>query len=386
MRKLYIIVLILFSLITACEKGDRYKVNIHLEGIRYDSLSMVGENFKSEKHFKINGRSINGIDWKFEIPDSIYNSFYCFRLLPRLKNVDGKVVHLMVFISTANEDTVKYGNITFDKSNYDYKLIFKERIIEEDAPIYNNGEIELKTAYYDRFQTSYSENSEQDIAVIYNNLLRRYQYSKNLDYNTFVQNSINEIKKHPDSHYLIGWFSEHLNELNSKEDVRKIFDAFSDSNRQSEFGKIISDYIKSFFDFSNSVLPAWDTEKLEPIIQDSSKINLVIFSASWCLPCRKEIPVLKVIYHDLNNDVSMTYVSMDKPETVKDWKEMMVDEQIPWRSVLAAPDYKEVNNKYGNPALPTILLVYPTGKVEKIDIRQEQDRTKLYKLVGKRKI
>ncbi|MDR0681042.1 MAG: hypothetical protein LBG15_04210, partial [Dysgonamonadaceae bacterium] len=37
--------------------------------------------------------------------------------------------------------------------------------------------------------------------------------------------------------------------------------------------------------FENSILPSWDTGNLEPIIQDTSKYNLVILSASWCGPC-----------------------------------------------------------------------------------------------------
>lgn len=129
------------------------------------------------------------------------------------------------------------------------------------------------------------------------------------------------------------------------------------------------------------MLPAWNSANLEPIVKDSSKYNLVVFSASWCGPCHKQIPVLKEIYNDLHEYVDIVYVSIDEPETLEAWKALMRKEKIPWRSLLAVNDVKEVQDKYGAKAIPLTLLVMPDGHKRRIDVRNEEDKEKLYRLV-----
>jgi thiol-disulfide isomerase/thioredoxin len=120
---------------------------------------------------------------------------------------------------------------------------------------------------------------------------------------------------------------------------------------------------------------------LEPIIQDITKFNLIVFSASWCTPCHKQIPILKEIYNDLQENIEITYISLDEPKSVNKWKELMVKENIPWRSLLAVNDVKAIKNIYNAIVIPYGLLVYPSGKVEVIEVRDPIAKAKLYKLV-----
>ena len=107
----------------------------------------------------------------------------------------------------------------------------------------------------------------------------------------------------------------------------------------------------------------------------------MIFSASWCIPCLEEIPLLKELFNDLHNKLNMVYVSVDEPNTVTEWKNLMQKEQIPWRSVLAENDTKEIMRKYFVDGVPYVILVSPGGLMRKIDIRDDSERAQLYKLV-----
>lgn len=154
--------------------------------------------------------------------------------------------------------------------------------------------------------------------------------------------------------------------------------------KESYYGKRIARqivFLEGDTLFVNSMLPAWNSANLEPIVKDSSKYNLVVFSASWCGPCHKQIPVLKEIYNDLHEYVDIVYVSIDEPETLEAWKALMRKEKIPWRSLLAVNDVKEVQDKYGAKAIPLTLLVMPDGHKRRIDVRNEEDKEKLYRLV-----
>jgi len=109
---------------------------------------------------------------------------------------------------------------------------------------------------------------------------------------------------------------------------------------------------------------------------------LVVFSASWCDPCHKLIPLLKELYKKSHTKLNMVYVSMDKPETVENWKALLKKEEIPWRSVLAADKINEVKLKYTVQAIPLLLLIKPNSIFEQIDIRRQNDLDKLCNMLG----
>jgi thiol-disulfide isomerase/thioredoxin len=122
---------------------------------------------------------------------------------------------------------------------------------------------------------------------------------------------------------------------------------------------------------------------MESIIRDTTKYHLVLFSASWCKPCRDEIPLLKQIYNDLKGKLEMVYVSMDEPDTASNWQKLMEKERVSWRSVLAAHDTGSIKRMYCVDGIPQIYLVHPgTNKVELIDINLPLQKQRLYQLIN----
>lgn len=118
---------------------------------------------------------------------------------------------------------------------------------------------------------------------------------------------------------------------------------------------------------------------MEPVITNPNKYNLVIFSASWCRPCRELIPILKKIYNDLKEEIDLVYISIVEQHTVNNWKSSMREEQIPWRSLLAVEDVKRIRDKYLVLGVPHSILVHPEMNFEVINLFDATDRMKLYK-------
>ena len=127
-------------------------------------------------------------------------------------------------------------------------------------------------------------------------------------------------------------------------------------------------------------LPNAQTNEPQPVIEDSLAYNLIIFSASWCGPCHKQIPILKEIYQDLKEYFHFTYISIDEPESIDSWNQLMQKETIPWRSLLASSDLSAVKEAYSIQGIPMILLVYPNGTFEEINVKNINDKEKLYKI------
>ncbi len=109
------------------------------------------------------------------------------------------------------------------------------------------------------------------------------------------------------------------------------------------------------------------------------KIILLDFWASWCAPCRKEIPNLKAIYSNLaSKGFDIVSVSIDKKEA--DWKKAMEQEKMPWHSYLDIDG--KISSIYKVKLIPTMYVIDATdGNVLYDSLRGEELANKLYELL-----
>ena len=389
MTKKLFISLAFFIAFAYIPKAQDYNFRLILEGIKYDSLTITGLDI-NKNVVKIQGTSQDGQNWDFTIPDSIFNSVDFFYLFNRRMDKETQTSYNFSIQSTYQQDTLNYfNNLSLDRNLKEIRAKYLGQEIQENQLIAKLGsddeeDVFLGTLYTDKLLIPYYENTELAIQVTYP-YFGRFHTTTEVEpsYNDYIEQYINIIEKYPDSRYLITQVVTYLYEYTTKENLQKLYDAFSETNRQTSWGKIIYDYIENYYTFSDTILPTWDTGNLEPIIQNSEKINLVIFSASWCIPCHKQIPLLKEIFNDLKECVDITYVSIDKSKYVDNWKKLMQEENIPWRSLLAVNDITAIQKKYNAVAIPHALLVYPNKVVEIINVRDKENKDKLYSLCGK---
>lgn len=97
--------------------------------------------------------------------------------------------------------------------------------------------------------------------------------------------------------------------------------------------------------------------------------NMVEFWASWCGPCRYEIPHLRHVYEAYGKDgLNMISVSIDNKD--KDWKAALKEEKMNWTQLCDMKGWQgEVVSKYKVMGVPFSLLLDGDGKVIAREVR-----------------
>lgn len=109
-------------------------------------------------------------------------------------------------------------------------------------------------------------------------------------------------------------------------------------------------------------LPSWQGKTLS--IADAEGKPLVInFWASWCGPCKDEIPVLNSLYQKHHNQFQLYGVNLTDTDTMGAMKAFMRDYEITYPVLL---DKKgKVQNMYNVNAFPTTYLINADGTIVK---------------------
>jgi len=111
-------------------------------------------------------------------------------------------------------------------------------------------------------------------------------------------------------------------------------------------------------------LPSGDGKEIS--LKDySGKIIMVDFWASWCPPCRKELPILQKIYDEYSEkDVVLIGINCD--EDMRTGQGFVKDNNISFP--MGYDTEGIVNQKYRVTAFPTLFIIGKSGKVERVHI------------------
>ena len=156
-------------------------------------------------------------------------------------------------------------------------------------------------------------------------------------------------------------------------------------NAPARFKEYI-DYISSKKTTNNSSYPYIelnDNKGVKTNLLDNSKFKLLIFWASWCGPCRAEIPSLKKIFAKYGTQgLSMVSVSIDNSK--ENWNLALMQEKMPWKQLIVSESEKpKIDAIFDIKSIPVMFLIDSQNQlVERIVGMDEETYKRIYKQIG----
>ena len=156
------------------------------------------------------------------------------------------------------------------------------------------------------------------------------------------------------------------------EDMRPVYEAFSQEAKDSYYGKLVHEELypagmigEKVPDFT--VKDESGKEYSLAQLSEGKKYILIDFWASWCAPCRREIPNLKNLYAKYGSK-GFQIISISRDKNAEDWKKAIEDEQLTWPNFL---DESDIAKLYKVRAIPTMYLVDADGRIVAENVRGE---------------
>lgn len=243
-----------------------------------------------------------------------------------LHHIDQNKIFRMISFPT----DAKYNN-----SSYNSSLFLSDSIISFNGLFTDNTPVGMDTGGTVFVTTS------KIIAGYQTNAMFHTDGDLFNDINKSTYNKVlSKIKEYPNSFHLLYQINDNKNSF-SAEQTQSLLNTFKGKIVESKTFKTLKDYNEKRFKKKALTAPTLfnNKGKKTEILDTKFKKHLVVFWASWCGPCRQEIPSLKKMYPKFKNDIEFVSISIDEKKSL--WQKALDKEQMSWKQLLVNEKSKE---------------------------------------------
>lgn len=344
-----------------------------IPGATHSSETAVAETTSKDGKFTFTG--------KLKEPRLFYISFAKSKgFIPVLVENAKIKVTAEAEISKKEDQRINFKNevITGSKANDYFKkeTAFREEL-NNDYVAYHKGTEEI-SKLYSKARTA--GNKKQMDSIGNTPEWKKFEAAEKAFFAKVQSSSENLISKHKATWW--GPFFMMTQYSYFTPDQKPVFAQFSEIAKKSYYGQLVEKEVnpKSLVgtNVSNFALNDKDGKGLN--VKDiiaGKKYILIDFWASWCAPCRKEIPNLKTAYTTYaDKGFEILSISIDKDQ--KAWQKALGQENMQWHNLL---DDNKVSNAFNVKTIPATYLVDSKGVIISDNLRGEALEEKLKELL-----
>lgn len=190
------------------------------------------------------------------------------------------------------------------------------------------------------------------------------------------------VKKYPYSYHLLYQLDSYGKHRFTDEENAKIFNSFDKNVQESPTGLRLKYYFRERHKYALNpylTLVSADGSK-KPVISNTVRLNMVIFWASWCGPCIREIPLLKEIYAKYSHlkGFRMVSISVDRKKVA--WEKALERENMPWEQLILTDELFEYSKDWleYDGKIPTVVFTDNDGKIIESRIGYENSNRDIF--------
>ncbi|MCU7613102.1 AhpC/TSA family protein [Chryseobacterium sp. GMJ5] len=169
-----------------------------------------------------------------------------------------------------------------------------------------------------------------------------------------------KLIEYPFSYHLLYKISENKNSFSALQ-TQDLLHSFKGEITESNTYKKLYAYNEKRFNEKNILLPLLENNRhtKEEILNKKYKKHLIVFWASWCGPCRQEIPLLKKTFASYAKETEFISISIDEDQSA--WQKALAQENMSWKQLIADKKnsaYETLQIRFKlNGAIPYTVLV-----------------------------
>ena len=369
MKKI-IIPLLAIAVLIGCNrlKENEYKLTVKIDGIENGTNVLVKK--ANEENLPVDVDSTQVMDGAFVLQNFVETPEMHYIFIEGVKGNLGYIAEPGTITVTAYKDSISKSILKGTPSNDDFN-----RFIVESRKISNKI-----TAVREQF----TEATKTGDTVTINTLRETYaelmteagEYEKDF------------IKDNPDS-FVSLVILERLLLMNATpvEEIKNMFDPFSEELKNSVKGKKISEQLSQLTKTSvGSTAPDFEgpTPEGETLALNDvkGKVTIIDFWAAWCKPCRVENPRVVEMYNKYREKgLSIVGVSLDR--SGDDWKKAIADDGLTWNHVSHLQYWQDpIARMYNIRAIPATFILDQEGKIVARDLRGPDLEAKIAEMLG----
>lgn len=107
-------------------------------------------------------------------------------------------------------------------------------------------------------------------------------------------------------------------------------------------------------------------KKTVTLDQYKGKVLLLDFWASWCVPCRMEMPYVKALYQKYHSQ-GLEIVGISQDTKLTDLQKYLAQEALPWRQIFDQGDNLKISGDYNIMGIPSNVIIGRDGKVAAVN-------------------